>query len=112
MSDNRCNTVFRNDGGPQCCLPAGHDGHHKYKCASPTCPGRMFPPSAMPHPPNCGEPVDFDDGPGTTEQALRDLVDATRDCLPTRSATKEQRAAFVSAYQQARIVLDRLDGRQ
>jgi len=35
--------------GPRCCLPAGHDGSHLYRCSDPRCPGLEYPASAMAH---------------------------------------------------------------
>jgi hypothetical protein len=50
----RCRHTWRD--GPQCCREAGHDGEHRFRCASPGCPGRPFPASEMRHPYLCGEP--------------------------------------------------------
>lgn len=35
----------------QCCLELGHDGSHKFKCASKHCPGYTWRTSQRPHPP-------------------------------------------------------------
>lgn len=39
--------------GTACCLPAGHNGLHLFKCASSACPGLSWPASARPHPQSC-----------------------------------------------------------
>jgi hypothetical protein len=48
--------VGRSEPGPRCCLAAGHDGGHMYKCAGPSCPGLTWPVSVMPHPYTCAKP--------------------------------------------------------
>lgn len=42
--------------GPQCCLPNGHKGGHKYKCAGEFCPGLGWIASNTPHPTSCAIP--------------------------------------------------------
>lgn len=36
-----------------CCLPAGHEGPHRFKCAGEKCPGLIWPASIMAHPSTC-----------------------------------------------------------
>ena len=52
LHDERCRHYYLGPSihiGPQCCLPAGHDGPHLYKCADPHCPGYPVPASVEPH---------------------------------------------------------------
>jgi hypothetical protein len=50
----RCPFMSYVDTGAQCCLPRGHEGVCRYKCADPDCPGLTYPASRTPHPKNCG----------------------------------------------------------
>lgn len=59
----RCEHEAHHRGVPvaRCSRRRGHSGLHLYRCADPSCPGRMYPASVYSHPPNCGAVPTGDD---------------------------------------------------
>ncbi len=100
------------DTGARCCLEQGHDQVHKYKCASPQCPGLTRPASVRQHPCDeplepcpifgCGAPAEKGDGPvscsdKTCVMHLSDMPPACWSALPRLSDAATKIAAEIQA---------------